>query len=61
MPAAKYKDRKYIKRCDCEGSLGGDGWATEKWLGDYVCKKCKELDELRAYETSKENLDLMNK
>lgn len=34
--------------CECRGGLGGDGLATEKWLGAYVCKVCKKLDQIRS-------------
>lgn len=37
-----------MKLCDCEGGLGGDGLATEKWLGSLVCKVCKTIDQERV-------------
>lgn len=33
--------------CDCKGGLGGDGLATERWMGSRVCKVCKRIDQIR--------------
>lgn len=51
--------KKYAKRCDCNGGLGGDGWATEYWKGDIVCKECKRRDQNVAYLLS-DNMGVVN-
>lgn len=54
----KGEGRPRKKECECGRSI------EKEWVvvgSERICLKCKELDELRAYETSKENLDLMNK
>lgn len=51
------KKKKYTKRCDCNGGLGGDGWATEYWRGSIVCKTCKRMDQIRNLKQPIEKKD----
>lgn len=36
-----------MSMCECRGGLGGDGLATERWMGSRVCKVCKRIDQIR--------------
>ncbi len=40
------RNNRKPKSCECEGGLGGDGLATERWRGTWVCKECKRRDQL---------------